>query len=321
MPTRVGVFVCHCGVNIAGTVDVRRVAEEVGKLPWVAYSTDYVYMCSDPGQELVKRAIKEHRLDGVVVAACSPSLHEATFRRACEEAGLNSHLFEMANIREQCSWVHKGREEATRKAISIVKAAVARLLWDEPLLPIEVPVTPRALVIGGGIAGIQAALDIAEAGFEVVLVERMPSIGGRMAQLSETFPTLDCAQCILTPKMVEASRHPRIRLLTYSEVEEVSGYVGNFRVKVRRKATFVDWERCTGCGVCVEKCPVRVPSEFERGLSERKAIYIQFEQAVPRKAVIDREHCLYLTKGRCGVCKRVCPAKAVDYEMEDRFEE
>lgn len=321
MPTRVGVFVCHCGVNIARTVEVRRVAEELGKLPWVVFSTDYVYMCSDPGQELVKREIREHKLDGVVVAACSPTLHEVTFRRACEEAGLNPHLFEMANIREQCSWVHRDKGEATRKAVSMVKAAVEKLLWDEPLKPVEVPVTPRALVIGGGIAGIQAALDIAESGFEVILVEREPSIGGRMAQLSETFPTLDCAQCILTPRMVELSRHPKIMLFTYSEVEEVSGYVGNFVVRVKRKATFVDWGRCTGCGLCVEKCPVRVPSEFDRGLSKRKAIYIQFEQAVPRKAVIDKEHCLKLKEDRCGVCQRVCPAEAIEYEMRDAFEE
>ncbi len=321
MPKRIGVFVCHCGINIAGTVDVKRVAEEVSKDPRVAFATDYVYMCSDPGQNLVREAIKEHNLDGVIIAACSPTLHETTFRRLVQGVGLNPYLCEIANIREQCSWVHEDKEEATRKAIKIVKAVIERLSLDQPLEPIEFPLIKKALVIGGGIAGIQAALDIADAGYQVYLVERQPSIGGHMAQLSETFPTLDCSQCILTPKMVEVARHPNITLMTYSEVEEISGYVGNFKVKVRRKATYVDWDKCTGCGLCMERCPVKVPSEFDRGLGERKAIYIPFPQAVPNRPVIDAEHCLYLTKGRCRTCERVCPTGAINYEMEDRIEE
>jgi len=322
MEHRIGVFVCHCGTNIAGTVDVKRVAEALAKHPGVAYSTDYTYMCSDPGQNLVKDAIKKHRLTGVIVAACSPTLHEATFRRAGTSAGMNPYQVEMANVREHCSWVHQGdKEQATRKAIRIVRTMVEKAKLDEALVPIEVPLTRRALVVGGGVAGIQAALDIANAGYEVVLVERSPSIGGHMAQLSETFPTLDCSQCILTPKMVEAAQHRRIRLMTYSEVEDVAGYVGNFRVKIRKKAAYVNRDVCTGCGLCVTKCPAKTPSEFDEGLAPRKAIYTPFPQAVPNKPVLDAEHCTYFKNGKCGVCKKVCPVSAVDYEQKDEIVE
>lgn len=316
---RIGVFICHCGINIADTVDVKKVAQEIGKYPEVVYSTDYQYMCSEPGQKLIRDAIKEKNLDGVVVAACSPNLHQATFRRSVESAGLNPYVCEIANIREQCSWIHSDREKATAKALEIVKSLVKKVKFSEALFPIGVPLTKKALVIGGGVAGIQAALDIANAGHETIMVEKEPSIGGHMAQLSETFPTLDCSQCILTPKMVEAGQHPKIKLLTYSEVEEVSGYVGNFKVKIRRKAPFVDWEKCTGCGLCSEKCPVEAPSEFDRGVGTRKAIYTPFPQAVPNKPVIDKENCLYFTKGRCRVCERFCPVKAVDFDQEDSF--
>ncbi|MCK4410590.1 MAG: CoB--CoM heterodisulfide reductase iron-sulfur subunit A family protein, partial [Candidatus Eisenbacteria sp.] len=274
MEERIGVFVCHCGTNIAGVVDVKRVAEELADYPGVAHSTDYTYMCSDPGQNLVKDAIKEHKLTGVIVAACSPTLHEATFRRAGMGAGMNQYQVEIANIREQCSWVHQGdKEAATSKAIKTIKIMVEKTRLDEALEPILVPMTPRALVVGGGIAGIQAALDIANAGHEVTLVEKSASIGGRMAQLSETFPTLDCSQCIMTPKMVEVAQHPKIRLLTYSEVDDVSGYVGNFKVKIKKKAAYVNRDVCTGCGLCVEKCPATTPSEFDEQLADRKAIY------------------------------------------------
>jgi heterodisulfide reductase subunit A len=319
---RIGVFVCHCGVNIAATVDVERVRDELAKHPGVAYSVDYRYMCSDPGQNIIKEAIKEHRLTGVVVAACSPSMHEVTFRSACASAGLNPYLCEMANIREHCSWVHQDREEATKKAIELIRMVVERVKRNEELFPIHIDVTKRALVIGGGIAGIQAALDIADAGYEVVLVEREPSIGGHMAQLSETFPTLDCSQCILTPKMVQVRQHPKIKLLTYSVVEEVSGYVGNFVVTIRKKARSVREDLCTGCGICTQRCPARrdgIPSEFERGLATRPAIYIPFPQAVPNVPVIDREHCRYFLTGRCRVCEQVCPAKAIDYEQQDEL--
>ncbi len=323
MEERIGVFVCHCGSNIAGVVDVKRVAEELGKYPGVAYSTDYTYMCSDPGQTMVKDAIKEHNLSGVIVAACSPTLHEATFRRAGRVAGVNPYQVEIANIREQCSWVHQGdKEAATRKAIKIIKTMVEKARLDEALDPIAVPMTHKALVVGGGIAGIQAALDIANAGYETILVERGPSIGGHMAQLSETFPTLDCSQCIMTPKMVEVAQHPRVKLMTYSEIDDVSGYVGNFKVKIRKKAAYLDRDICNGCGLCMEKCPAKTTSEFDEGLAQRKAIYTPFPQAVPNKPVLDRDHCTYfLNDGKCGICKKICPVQCIDYEQEDEIVE
>jgi heterodisulfide reductase subunit A len=314
---KIGVFVCWCGSNIAETVDVDEVVKAISKLPGVVHAEHHEYMCSDPGQELIKRAIKEKDLDAIVVAACSPTLHEMTFRRTAEVAGLNPYQCEIANIREQCSWVHKDKRVATPKAIKIIKGAVEKVRLNESLSPLGVPITRRALIIGGGISGIQAALDIANGGYEVVLVERNPSIGGHMAQLSETFPTLDCAQCILTPRMVEVRQHPRIKLLTYSEVEEVKGHVGEFKVKVRRKAAYVDWEKCTGCGLCMQKCPVKVSSEFDRGMGQRKAIYTPFPQAVPNKPVIDRENCLYFKTGKCKICEKVCPVGAIDYEQGD----
>ncbi len=321
MEKRIGVFVCHCGTNIAGVVDVKRVAGELAGYPGVAYSTDYTYMCSDPGQNLVKDAIKKHKLDSVIVAACSPTLHEVTFRNAGRAAGVNPYEVEIANILEQCSWVHQGdKEAATVKAVRIIKTMVQKAILDEPLEPIAVPMTHRALVVGGGIAGIQAALDIANAGHEVVLVEKDPSIGGHMAQLSETFPTLDCSQCIMTPKMVEVAQHPNITLHTYSEVDDVSGYVGSFRVKIRKKASYVDRDKCTGCGICVEKCPAKTPSEFDEGLAMRKAIYTPFPQAVPNKPVLDAAHCTYFLKdGKCGICAKVCPLDCLDYEQEDEI--
>jgi heterodisulfide reductase subunit A len=318
---RIGVFVCHCGTNIAGVVDVKKVVEEVKKHPNVIYAIDYTYVCSDPGQAMIKDAIKNEKLDGVVVASCTPSLHENTFRKALESAELNPYQLECANIREQCSWVHEDKEKATKKAVKIINSMVEKLRINQPLHPTIIPITKRALVIGAGIAGMQAALDIANAGYEVVLLERNPSIGGKMSQLSETFPTLDCASCILTPKMVEVSQHPNIKLMTYSEVEDVSGYVGNFKVKIKRKAAFVDWDKCNGCGTCFAKCPSKVPSEHERGMGKRKAIYTPFPQAVPNKPVIDKEHCQYFLKEKCGNCKKVCPLDAIDYEQEDKFTE
>ncbi|MBD3370681.1 4Fe-4S dicluster domain-containing protein [Candidatus Fermentibacteria bacterium] len=318
---RIGVFVCHCGINIANTVDVDRVVEELRKDPRITHAQSYIYMCSDPGQELVRDTIKNEKLDAVVVAACSPSLHELTFRQASAEAGLNPYQCEIANIREQCSWVHEDRERATAKAVKIIKSIVAKTYLNESLEPIRVPINRRAMVIGGGIAGIQASLDIANSGYEVVLVEREPSIGGHMAQLSETFPTLDCSQCILTPKMVEVGKHPRIKLMTYSEVEEVSGYVGNFTVKIRRKAPSVDWATCTGCGECMEKCPVKVPSEFNRGLDDRGAIYVPFPQAVPNKPVIDRDNCVYYRTGKCKLCESTCEVGSIRFDQEDEIVE
>jgi len=313
---RIGVFVCHCGLNVERTVDTKRVAAALSEYPGVVYATDYDYMCSDPGQNLIKEAIVEHRLTGIVVAACSPAMHEATFRHAAEDAGLNPYLLEVANIREQCSWVHTDRVEATEKAIRITRTLVEKVRGNHPLEPIRIDHVDKCLVIGGGIAGIQAALDVAEAGFEVILVEKNPSIGGHMAQLSETFPTLDCSQCILTPKMVEVSRHPNIRLLAYSEVLEVSGYVGNYTVKIRRNPTYVDPDKCNLCGECANVCPETVESDFERGLASRKAIYIPFQQAIPSSYTLDAEACLGLQPLRCSECAKVCEPAAIDFDMQ-----
>src|SRR5665647_2732927 len=250
--SKIGVFVCHCGENISATVDCTKVAEVAGGYDGVVYSIDYKYMCSDPGQSLIKSAIAEKGLTGVVVAACSPRMHEPTFRRACAEAGLNPYLCEMANLREHCSWVHEKSEKTTEKAIDLVKMLVEKVKKNKPLDSIKVPVTKRALVIGGGIAGIQASLDIANTGHKVILVERDPSIGGHMSQLSETFPTLDCSQCILTPRMVEVAQHPNIKLYTYAELEKLEGSIGNFKAKIRLKAKSVNYSTCTGCGACIQ---------------------------------------------------------------------
>ena len=314
---RIGVFVCHCGTNIARTVDCARVAQASTAFPGVVFATDYKYMCSEPGQNLIKQAITEHRLDRVVVASCSPRLHEPTFRRCISEMGLNPHMFEMANIREQCSWVHTDMAEATRKAIDLTAMAAAKVIKNKPLTTNQIPITRKALVVGGGVAGIQAALDIADAGYQVTLVERTPSIGGKMAQYDKTFPTLDCAACILTPKMVDAASHPNIRLLTYSEVEKVEGFVGNFTVTIRKKARSVDESKCTGCGACWEKCPAKTASEFDCDLGTRKAIYVPFPQAVPNIPVIDRNICIKFQKDKCGSCQKRCPAGAIDYTQED----
>ena len=318
---RIGVFVCHCGLNIAETVDVKKVTDVINKFPGVVHVVDYTYMCSDPGQEMIKNAIKDKKLDGVIIAACTPTLHETTFRNAIASAGLNPYQFENANIREQCSWVHKDKKVATEKAIEIIKSMIEKLKLNQSLTPIRIPITKKALVIGGGISGMQAALDMANSGFEVILVEKTSSIGGRMSQLSETFPTLDCASCILTPKTVEVGYHPNIRLLTYSEVDKVEGYLGNFKVRIKRKPAFVNWDKCTGCGLCSEKCPTKVPSEFERDMGDRKAIYIPFPQAVPKKPVIDSQHCIYFKTGKCRLCEKHCPTGAIDYEQHETFME
>ena len=317
---KIGVFVCHCGSNIAATVDVARVAEEIRKEPGVVHAEDYPYMCSEAGQAKIASAIKEKGLTAIVVCSCSPRMHEATFRKAASRAGLNPYMVEIANIREHCSWIHKDREEATEKAVILARATVSKVNLDTPLQPGESRVTKRALVIGGGIAGIQTALDIADAGYEVDIVEKTPSIGGRMSQLDKTFPTLDCSACILTPKMVEAAAHEKITLYTYSEVESISGFVGDFTVEIRKKARSVDMSKCTGCGVCQEKCPSRkAPNEFNRGLDTRSAIYTPFAQAIPNVPVIDREHCIKFKTGKCGVCARVCQAGAIDYEQKDEL--
>ena len=317
---RIGVFICWCGSNIAATVDVVKVAEAMKSEPGVVYSANYQYMCSENGQQLIKQAIKEHNLTGIVVGSCSPRMHEATFRKTAEAAGLNPYMVEIANIREHCSWIHKDMDEATEKAIILVRTAIAKVKLNAPLMAGESPVVKRALVIGGGIAGIQAALDIADAGFEVDIVEKNATIGGRMAQLDKTFPTLDCSACILTPKMVDCAQHEKIDILSYSEVEDVKGFVGNFNVKIRRKARYVDETKCTGCKICMEKCPSKKGlNTFNMGLNTRPAIHIPFAQAIPNVAVIDPEQCIKLKTGKCGICQKFCGAGAIDYEQKDTF--
>ena len=322
---KIGVYVCHCGINIGSVVNVPEVIEHVSKLPGVAVAREYTYMCSDPGQNLVKEDIANENLNRVIVASCSPRMHEPTFRKTLKEAGLNPYYLEMANIREQCSWVHEDKEEATEKAKKLVEAAVAKALLLEALEEKEVDVIPACLVIGAGIAGIQASLDIADAGFKVYLVEKSPSVGGHMSQLDKTFPTLDCSACILTPKMVDVANHPNIELMTYSQVVGIEGYVGNFKAKIRKKARFVDVDKCTGCGVCAENCRLagRIPSEFDEAVGNRGAIYLPFPQAVPAKYTIDPERCLQLSKGKCGkegpACAAACTAGAVNFEQEDEI--
>ncbi len=259
---RIGVFICHCGTNIAGRVNVSEVVAFASQLDNVVVAKEYKFMCSDPGQELIRQAIKENNLNRVVVASCSPLMHEPTFRAVTSEGGLNPFFFQMANIREQVSWVTEDSEKATKKAKAVVSAAVRRVALHDPLMKKEVPVRPEVLIVGGGIAGIHAALTYANSGKKVYLVEKEPSIGGHMSHLDKTFPTLDCSACILTPKMSEVGKHPNIVLMTWSEVEEVSGFVGNFKVKIRKKARYVDLSKCNGCGACWENCPTTItPSE------------------------------------------------------------
>ena len=318
---RIAVYVCHCGVNIAATVDVAEVARYAGTLPGVVLSRDYVFMCSDPGQDLIRQGIKEYNLNRVIVASCSPRLHEPTFRRVCESAGINRYLLEMVNIREQCSWTNEDKEANTEKAKALVDAAVRRVHYQEALEVKEAPYNSSTLIVGGGIAGIQAALEIANSEHKVYLVEREPSIGGHMIQLDKTFPTLDCSQCILTPKMSEVGSHPYIELLAYSEVEEVSGYVGNFKAKIRKKARYVDESKCTGCAVCMQKCPYTTDSEFDLGLTKRKAAYIPFPQAIPNVATIDPDICIYIqSEGKkCGACLKFCDVGAIDFNQQDEI--
>ncbi|MFA5872451.1 MAG: CoB--CoM heterodisulfide reductase iron-sulfur subunit A family protein [Anaerolineales bacterium] len=320
MSERIGVYVCHCGTNIAGIVDVADVSKWAGEKladKGVVISRDYKFMCSSLGQELIQKDIKEQKLTRVVVAACSPHLHEKTFRNACKGADLNPYLCELVSIREQDSWVHTDKAAATAKAKAITSGGVARVIHHEALEPLRVPIHPATLVVGGGIAGIQAALEIADAGFRVYLVEREPSIGGHMAQFDKTFPTLDCSACILTPKMVDVGNHPNITLLTWSEVQKVDGYVGNFAVTIKKKPRYIKTEDCNGCGICWEKCPKKVVDNvFEAGMGNRKAVYVPFPQAVPKYPVIDDVNCTYYLKGTCKACEKFCPTNAIDFNQK-----
>ena len=315
---RIGVFVCDCGLNIAGSVDCQEVTRWAETLPGVVVAVENKYTCADPGQEEIKRYIREQNLNRVVVASCTPRMHEPTFRTCVAEAGLNPYLLEMASIREQCSWVHlHDREAATRKAKDIVRIAVAKARLLRPQEEAKIPVTDAAVVIGGGVAGIQAALDLADAGHQVYLVEKQASIGGTMAQLDKTFPTMDCSICVLGPKMMDVGRHPRIKLLAYSEIEKISGYVGNFNVRVRKKARYVDETLCNSCGRCAEVCPVVVPDSFQQGFSSRKAAYLPFPQAVPSSYLINMDECLGNNPVTCGKCIDVCEKDCIDLNMRD----
>ncbi len=317
---RIGVFVCHCGSNIGGTVDCAAAAQSALALPDVVYATDLMYSCAEPGQAAIEQAIHDYQLTGVVVASCSPRMHEPTFRRTVERAGLNRYMFEMANIREHVSWIGKDKEANTNKAAELISMAVAKLRCNRPLFAQRFDITKRVLIIGGGVAGIQAALDCADGGIPVILVEKEPTIGGKMAKLDKTFPTVDCSACILGPKMVDVAQHPNITLYACSEVEDISGYVGNFEVKIRKRSTYVDWSKCTGCGTCTEKCPSKkVPDRFNENMGLTTAINIPFPQAIPKRASINPDYCRKLTTGKCGVCAKVCPTKAINYEMKDEI--
>ena len=325
-PVRIGFYVCHCGTNIAGVVDVRKVAQYAGKLPGVALARDYKYMCSDPGQELILKDIQEHQLNRIVVAACSPLLHEPTFRKATAKAGLNPYFFQMVNIREHDAWVHTDGPAATRKAMEMVHAAIQRVRWHKPLEKKTVPVKRDVLVLGGGIAGIHAALTLANGGIKVYLVEREPTIGGHMAKFDKTFPTLDCAACVLSPKMAAVGSHPDIVLWTYSEVIGVEGYVGNYKVKVRRKSRYVIEDLCTGCQECVDACIYKEPKfrdEFNLGLGKRKPVFMPFPQAVPPVVMIDPETCIELKTGKCKkTCVEACGDRhAIDLKMKEEIVE
>lgn len=311
---RIGVFVCHCGTNIAKIVDVERLAKAAKDWEGVVYSDHIKYTCSNPGQQAIEKAIQDHKLERVVVLACSPKLHEATFRETGERAGLNYYFTEVGNIREHCSWVHVDREKATLKAIDIGRMAAAKVARAKSLSKMFSPITKRVLVIGGGIAGITSALEIANSGFKVTLVEKYSTIGGNMARLDKTFPTMDCSSCILTPKMVEVQRNKKIELLTFSEIEDVEGYVGNFTVKIKKKPRYVREDICDGCGDCWNVCPSSTDAEFNEKLGKRTAIYLPFPQAVPAIPVIDRDTCI-----NCLLCVKKCTKGAIDFSQKDKI--
>jgi len=316
---RVGVFICHCGKNIAGGVDINALLEHAKKLTDVVFAAENRFTCSEEGQATICDAVKEHNLNRIVVVACDPTLHSATFQRCGEKAGVDPAFTELIDIRK---WTMPGspqkvdQEQALENSKRLMEQTVKRIRLKRAIPQVEVIVEPSVLVIGGGIAGVEASLDLADKGYKVFLVERLPTIGGKMALLYKVFPTNDCAPCILAPKTAYANMHPNITLLTNSEVVDVQGHVGNFQVKVLKHPRYVDEKKCTGDGICVEKCPAKAPSEYSAGMGKRKAIYIPFPQAIPRKAAIDADHCLYFQKGICRVCEKVCPTGAVNFEQK-----
>jgi heterodisulfide reductase subunit A len=317
---RVGIFLCHCGSNIAGVVDIPRLMDTVKRIEGVVHVEDYKYVCSRPGQQIINDRIKEKRLDRVVIGSCSPRMHEITFRQTMRDSGFNPFLLEIANLREQCSWIHQNDPKAaTEKAIDLIRMAVARVKLLEPLQEPVVEVKKASLIVGAGIAGISAALDLANAGFKVYLVEKEPSIGGKMSRWDKVFPTLDCSSCILTPRMAEIGAHPNIELFTMANVEKADGFVGNFEVTVRQKPRYVDVKKCTSCGDCSKVCPVDVPAEFDANLTYRRAVYIPFAQAVPSSYLIDMKNCLGVDVIRCGKCKEKCEPGAINYEDHEKI--
>jgi heterodisulfide reductase subunit A len=316
---RIGVFICHCGGNISDTVDVAKVREAAKSFENVGVAETFEYVCSNPGQEMIKKAIQENKLNRIVVASCSPRMHLDTFRQAVKSAGLNPYLLEMVNIREHCSWVHDDKEKATTKATALIEGAIQRAKYLEPLTTQTMKVTESVLIIGAGIAGIYSALELADKGYQVYLVEKNPSIGGHMSKLSKTFPTFDCSACILTPKMVSVAQHPNIKIFTNAEPFSMKGTPGNYEVTIKVKPRYVDAKKCTACGECAVKCPVKKPSKYEENLVQEKAIYIPFKQAIPNAYVIDKDYCLYHTKGVCRVCEKFCKRGAIDFNQEEKL--
>jgi heterodisulfide reductase subunit A len=322
---RIGVYVCHCGLNIAGKVDIQAVVEFASTLPNVAVARDYKFMCSDPGQELIERDLRDGLVNRVVVASCSPLMHEATFRKATAKGGTSPFYFQMASIREHVSWVTVDNDDATAKAKALVAGAVRRVALHEYLEPRQASVRPDVMIVGGGIAGIHAALTMADAGKHVYLVERESTIGGHMAKFDKTFPTLDCAACILTPKMSAVRAHPNITLWTYADVVSVEGFTGDFTVRVRHRPRYVREDLCTGCLACIDACvhkQAKIPAEFDEGLGKRKPIYIPFPQATPPVVVVDPEACIWFKTGKCPrPCIEACERDAFDFEQTETFEE
>jgi heterodisulfide reductase subunit A len=315
---RVGVFICHCGGNIGNTVDVDRVRETAAQLPFVKCAETNRYLCSSSAQDFIRSKIHEHRLERVVIGSCSPRMHLKTFRDLCSSEGINPYLIEMANLREQCSWTTLDKDAATDKAIDIIAGAVGRVARLEPLTPTEMKVNSNVAVIGGGVAGICASLELANQGYKIFMVERQPSIGGHMAQLSKTYPTLDCSLCILSPKLAETKSHPLIELMTNTEIATVDGSAGAYSLTLTRRPRYVKEDKCTSCGDCAKVCPVEVPDEFEEGTARRKAIYLPFPQAVPNAYVVDEKNCT-----KCWLCIKACKHGAInprDQVVQKRIE-